>query len=82
MKSCVTDKLSSFLPVAQDLTLSACGVKPSVNRSYTPVGAVFLVFASLAVSMRFANSFYTTGRYGWDDRFLALALVICLVLAL
>jgi hypothetical protein len=36
---------------------------------------VFLVLAMVAAGMRFANSFYATGRYGWDDRFLALAWV-------
>lgn len=59
----------------QNITMTSCGVAPNVDHSYIPVFITFMALAVIAVAMRFANRFYTTGKYGWDDWFLALALV-------
>jgi len=60
---------------AQNITQSSCDVKPHLDQSYIPIGAVFLVFSLIAVGMRFASSFSANVGYGWTDRFLGLALV-------
>ncbi|KAL2255381.1 hypothetical protein VTK26DRAFT_3487 [Humicola hyalothermophila] len=65
----------------QNITLSACGVKPHVDQTFIPVFAVFVALSCVAVAMRFWNRFYTSGRFGWDDWFLALALAGCIAYA-
>lgn len=59
----------------QNITMTSCGVLPDVDHTYVPLFATFMILAIIAVAIRFANRFYTTGQYGWDDWFLALALV-------
>ncbi|KAK3986779.1 hypothetical protein QBC44DRAFT_332741 [Cladorrhinum sp. PSN332] len=59
----------------QNLTQTACGVVPSVDRTFIPVLGTMLGFATLAVAMRFMNRWTMTGRFWWDDGFLALTLL-------
>ncbi|KAK4187027.1 hypothetical protein QBC35DRAFT_385940 [Podospora australis] len=51
-----------------------CGVEPYVDNAYIPIMTVFLCLAFCTVVMRVGNRFFTTGRYWWDDVFLALSL--------
>ncbi|KAK0659709.1 hypothetical protein QBC41DRAFT_286988 [Cercophora samala] len=72
---CIKDDCST--PEAlftQNATLRACGVEPSVERTWLPVMTTFLIVAFAAVVLRVANRLYTTKTYWWDDVFLSLSL--------
>ncbi|KAK4164330.1 hypothetical protein QBC43DRAFT_353245 [Cladorrhinum sp. PSN259] len=58
---------------AQNVTQSACGVTPHVDRTFLPVLGTLLCVATIAMAMRFANRFTISGRFWWDDAFLALS---------
>ncbi|KAK4221531.1 hypothetical protein QBC38DRAFT_376967 [Podospora fimiseda] len=51
---------------------TACGVEPTVVKTYIPVMSTLFGIATVAVAMRFANRYTVTGKFWWDDGFLAL----------
>jgi len=61
----------------RNLTETACGTTPKVNSTPLPILTTLLVLATLSVAMRFSNKYTMSGRFWWDDGFLALAWVGC-----